>query len=25
LYWARSPESLGARLREAFAALEPLA
>ena len=25
LYWARSPESLGARLREAFAALEPSA
>ena len=25
LYWARSPESLGARLREAFAALEPRA
>lgn len=23
LYWARSPESLGTRLREAFAALEP--
>ncbi len=25
LYWARSPESLSARLREAFAALEPRA
>jgi hypothetical protein len=25
LYWARSPESLGARLREAFGALEPRA
>ena len=25
LYWARSPESLGTRLREAFAALEPRA
>jgi hypothetical protein len=25
LFWARSPESLGARLREALAALEPRA